>query len=94
MTKEKIGLPLLESKCEFKSPLVFNDKAVVTTEVMEVHNKVFKLSHTFYKGKTLIAEGYTLRAWTSFAEQPKAVEIPDHICKKFKEHLKGELNSV
>lgn len=94
MTKDMIGLPLLESKCEFRSPLVFDDEACVVTKVTEIHNKVFKLSHTFYKGETLIAEGYTLRAWTSFVDQPKAVKIPDDVREKFQKHLKIVSNAT
>lgn len=88
MAVEKIGVPLLESKCEFKTPLVFDDEVIVKTEVVEIHNKVFKLSHTFFRGEMLIAEGYTLRAWTSFAGKPKAIAIPDMIREKLEVHLK------
>ena len=88
MTEEKVGTPLLESKCEFKRPLVFGDEVVLLTEVIEIHNKVFKLSHTFYRGETFIAEGYTLRAWTSFTDKPKAVTIPDNVREKLEAHLK------
>jgi len=85
---EKISTPLLDSKCEFKTPLFFEDEVIVKTEVIELHNRVFKLSHTFYRGETLIAAGYTLRAWTSFKEKPKAIAIPEHIREKLTVHQK------
>jgi len=91
LSKERIGTPILDSRCEFKTALFFEDEVVVKTEVIEIHNKVFKLSHTFYRGETFIAEGYTLRAWTSFKEKPKALPIPDHIHEKLKRHQKDEL---
>jgi 4-hydroxybenzoyl-CoA thioesterase len=86
---ENIGIPLLESKCTFKTPLLFEDVVVVKTEVLELHNKVFKLAHTFYREDTLIAEGYTLRAWTSFEGKPKAVPISEDILEKLRVHQKG-----
>lgn len=89
--KEKIGAPLLESNCKFKTPLVFDDEAFVITEVAEIHNKVFKLSHTFYRGETFIAEGFTLRAWTSFNGKPKAITIPQEIREKLTAHQKADL---
>jgi acyl-CoA thioester hydrolase len=89
--KEKIGAPLLESNCKFKTPLVFDDEAFVITEVTEIHNKVFKLSHTFYRGDTFIAEGFTLRAWTSFNGKPKAITIPQEIREKLNAHQKADL---
>ena len=88
LSKEKISMPLLDSKCEFKKPLFFEDEVIVKTEVVELHNKVFKLSHTFFRGDLLVAEGYTLRAWTSFKEQPKAIVIPDYMREKLLAHKK------
>ena len=67
-----INVPLLEAKCQFKSPLVFEDLVTIKSEISEIHNKVFKISHQFYKDNVCIAEGYEVRAWTSFKEKPKA----------------------
>ena len=91
MEQERISVPLLESNCKFKTPLVFDDEAVVITEVVEIHNKVFKLSHSFYRGDTFIAEGFTLRAWTSFDGKPKAVTIPASIREKLEAHRKADV---
>ena len=91
---EKVSTPLLESKCEFKTPLFFEDEVVLRTEVLEIHNKVFKLAHTFYRGETLIATGYTLRAWTLFEDRPKAIPIPDLIREKLSAHQKSVENGA
>lgn len=88
LSVEKVATPLLESKCEFKKPLFFEDEVVLRTEVLEIHNKVFKLAHTFYRGQTLIATGYTLRAWTLFEDRPKAIPIPDTIREQLVAHQK------
>lgn len=78
--EDKIGLPLLETHCEFKSPAYFEDVIEIVTTVQEVGNKVIRLSHEFYRDETLLAKGYVVRAWTSFASQPlKAVRIPDQV---------------
>ncbi|BAQ09305.1 4-hydroxybenzoyl-coa thioesterase [Bacillus sp. OxB-1] len=90
METEQVAIPLLESKCKFNTPLRFNDDVVVKTEVAELQNRIFKLSHRFYRGETFIAEGYTLRAWTSFeGETPKAVPIPEDVREKLAVHLEG-----
>ena len=79
-TEDKIGLPLLETHCEFKSPAYFEDVIEIVTTVLEVGNKVIRLSHEFYRDETLLAKGYVVRAWTSFASTPlKAVRIPDQV---------------
>lgn len=78
--EDKIGLPLLETHCEFKSPAYFEDVIEIVTTVVEVGNKVIRLSHDFYREDTLLAKGYVVRAWTDFASQPlKAVRIPDQV---------------
>ena len=37
------------------------------------------MSHRFFVGDRMVAEGYEIRAWTSFKEKPKAVPIPDEL---------------
>ena len=78
-TKEHIGVPLLETHCVHKSPLFFEDKVILRTSVEEVRNKVFKMSHQFFVEDRVIAEGYEIRAWTSFKEKPKALPIPNEL---------------
>ncbi|PLS18776.1 acyl-CoA thioesterase [Bacillus sp. M6-12] len=85
---EKIGMPLLEANCKFKAPLLFEDSVVVKSTAADLQNKVFKLQHTFFRGDQVIAEGYELRAWTSFKSKPKAQPIPDEIRVKM---LQGTL---
>lgn len=80
--EKQIGVPLLEANCIFKGPLLFEDHVIVESAVEELQNKVFKLRHVFTRGEQIVAEGYELRAWTSFEGRPKALPIPDDIRKK------------
>ncbi|OTW71912.1 4-hydroxybenzoyl-CoA thioesterase [Bacillus thuringiensis serovar roskildiensis] len=86
--EQQIGLPLLEAKCQFKSPLRFEDQVVVKSKVNELHNKVFTIQHVFVKEERVIAEGYETRAWTSFKEQAKAQPIPEYIRQKMMPEIK------
>ena len=70
---------ILEANCQFKSPLLFEDAVIVRSSVVELHSKVFKISHHFFKGEIMVADGYEIRAWTSFKEKPKACPIPDEV---------------
>ncbi|WP_101845187.1 thioesterase family protein [Halobacillus sp. Marseille-P3879] len=80
--EDQVIIPLLEAFCQFKSPLFFEDKVSVQTEVKEINNKVFKVEHRFFRDEERVAEGYELRAWTSTAgERPKAVPLPESIQK-------------
>ncbi len=79
----KVGLPLLETHCAFKSPVKFHELVRIRTSVAEVRAKVFKLTHDFYRGATLLASGYEVRAWVVFeGERLKASLIPDEIRAK------------
>lgn len=80
--EQQIAVPLLEANCQFKSPLLFEDDVIVRSTVKEMSNKVFKISHQFIKDEKIVAEGYEVRAWTSFKEKPKACPIPDSVRDK------------
>ncbi|MFZ4451191.1 acyl-CoA thioesterase [Salibacterium aidingense] len=77
---ENIILPLLEAFCQFKAPLMHEDRINIESEVTEAAAKVFTVRHTFFKEGNIGAEGYEKRAWTSIADTaPKAVPMPDSI---------------
>lgn len=90
-TEDKLTIPILEAFCQFKKPLLFEDEVVIETTVLNIQNKTFKLKHAFKKGDEEIATGYMVRAWTSFADKPKAVPIPEHVVEKLKHSLEKEV---
>ena len=47
--EQQVSVPLLEANCQFKSPLFFEDHVTVRSTVVELHQKVFKISHRFFK---------------------------------------------
>ena len=79
---QQMGIPLLETHCQFKSPLFFDDEICVFTTIEMVKSKVFKATHSFTRGDQHIAEGYELRAWASLKNGVKAIEIPEELKKK------------
>ena len=80
---KKIAVPLLETHCSFRSPAKFHDIVRIRTTAVEGANKTFKLTHDFYRGETLLASGYEVRAWVYFGDgQFKAVPIPDEVRAK------------
>ncbi|PFD94689.1 4-hydroxybenzoyl-CoA thioesterase [Bacillus cereus] len=84
--KENIVLPLIETHCNFKQPVLYNTELIVRSKIEFLKEKVFKLSHHFYCEGQLVAEGYEVRAWASTAEErTKAVAIPEHVKKRLLE---------
>jgi 4-hydroxybenzoyl-CoA thioesterase len=84
--KEKIGLPVIEAKCQFQYPLLFDDEVCIQSSIGELHDKAFKIQHEFLKEGIKIAEGYEIRIWASFHDKkPKAVSIPEEVKQKMME---------
>ena len=91
--KEGYGFPLLETHCEFKSALFFDDIVEVHSEVVELKNKVFKVQHTFVRAEETVAFGYEVRAWTIFQDgNLKATPVPHAIRKKLGFHSETPVN--
>ena len=80
--KENIGLPAVETHCEFKSPVFFEDHIEIITTVTEVQNKVIRFSYEMKRDDALLATGYAIRAWTTSEDGKwKAIDIPIEIRK-------------
>jgi 4-hydroxybenzoyl-CoA thioesterase len=79
---EKIGIPLVEAKCVFESPLLFGDQVTVVSAISEVRNKVIIINHTFLRDGQTIAKGYEIRAWVELNNSKlKAIPIPNEVRK-------------
>lgn len=66
-----------------------DDLITLTTTIVELKSKTFKLEHKVYKGDTLIAEGFEVRAWVKQPEvgsggKMSAVLIPEEYAAKLK----------
>ncbi|MCL7748716.1 acyl-CoA thioesterase [Halalkalibacter alkaliphilus] len=74
--EEKVGMPLLEANCQFRTPLLFEDIVTVYSTITEIRNKVVFLEHIFKRDDMIVAIGKEVRAWTSFEGTPKAIPVP------------------
>jgi len=82
MLDEGKGTPLIEAFCRFRVPLYVGDRIRVESEITEIRNRAFRVTHTFYRGETLVAEGYEVHAWVEFDNgKLTAVPIPDALRK-------------
>lgn len=86
-----IGFPVLEVRCEFRSPVPYGSVLEIETRVEEVRNKVFKLRHEFRLGGEPVATGSEIRAWTDFTgERPQAVPIPEDVRTRWQRGMEHE----
>ena len=57
---QKLMLVIIESNCKYLKPLKFNDKIKISASVSESVYRL-KLNYKIYKGKILVATGYTIQ---------------------------------
>ena len=78
--ERQIILPMLDARCTFERPLLYDDLITIKTSVDEINNKTIKLKHEVYKGETRTGHGYELRGWVrQTANEIKAAAIPDDV---------------
>lgn len=78
--ERQIILPLLDVRCTFEKPLLYEDVITVRTIVEEINNKTIKLRHEVYNGKQRTGHGYELRGWVKqIGSEIKAVSIPKDV---------------
>jgi len=86
--ERNIILPLLDARCSFEKPLLYEDIITIHTVVQEINNKTIKLSHEVFKGNVRTGHGYELRGWVSQKENEiKAVPIPFDVIDILKEDI-------
>jgi len=78
--EKKIGLPAVESSCQFKKPLKFEDEVVIHTQVLELKDKSITFGHEFRRGDEVVAVARQTRVFADLSgERLKAVSIPPEI---------------
>lgn len=82
-----IIIPLLDARCTFEKPLLYDDVITIHTVVEEINNKTIKLGHEIKRGDTRVGHGYELRGWVKQTDDKiKAVPIPADIIAILKEN--------
>lgn len=79
--KEKhILLPLIETFCEYYSPIYFEDVVDIYSEITKITDRTIRVEHVFKREGEIVAKGYEVKAWTKKEENGlKSESIPDKI---------------
>ncbi|RBW70114.1 acyl-CoA thioesterase [Bacillus taeanensis] len=89
--KHNVIIPLLDARCSFEEPLLYDDIITIKTVVEEINRKTIKLKHEVYRGDTRTGHGYEVRGWVKEVEgKYKAVLIPDEIREVLQEKVEVE----
>ncbi|QGQ46350.1 acyl-CoA thioesterase [Metabacillus sediminilitoris] len=78
--ERQIIVPMLDARCSFEKPLLYEDVITIKTQVAEINNKTIKLNHEVFRGETRTGFGYELRGWVKQTNNViKAVPIPEDV---------------
>jgi 4-hydroxybenzoyl-CoA thioesterase len=81
-----VGVPIVESGSQFKSPVRYGDRVTVRSVVAWVKERTFRVEHEITVGDRLCARGFEVRAWVARADgeraQLSAKAIPPEIAVK------------
>jgi len=64
--EEKQGLlvPVVEAKSNYFAPIKFDEELTLESSLVEIGNTSFKIEFLLRKGKTKVAQGYTVHVFT------------------------------
>jgi acyl-CoA thioester hydrolase len=90
LEKERgIIVPLLDVRCTFEKPLLYEDLITIQTSVEEINIKTIKLRHEVFKGEARTGYGYELRGWVKqTGNEIKAVPIPEEVKEALRKDLR------
>jgi 4-hydroxybenzoyl-CoA thioesterase len=78
-----IGFPLVDAQSKFRSPVRFEDRVRITSEIESMRSKTFHVKHEIYVAERLCTEGQEVRVFgktpADDSNRMEAVTIPDEI---------------
>ena len=83
-----VGVPIMESSAQFRSPVRYGDLVRIRSTVTEVRAKTFRVEHEVAVGDRACASGFEVRAWVACPPEPsgrlKAVPFPKEVAARLK----------
>ena len=68
-----VALPVIEAKCTYKRPALYEDLLEIDVEVSEVRGASLRFAYEVYRGAELLAEGSTRHAIIGTDGRPRAI---------------------
>ena len=86
---EERSWPRISAKCDFKSPLRFQDEFKVRTEIAAVSRSTIQWAHTLVRGETVMGVGAVTAVYVAKGRDGsmKSAEIPPEIIAKLRSAL-------
>ncbi|MEL9998603.1 MAG: thioesterase family protein [Thermoplasmata archaeon] len=87
---KNISLPRVKAECSYKSPLMYNDTAVITMKVQEIGKKHLKYIFEIKKENDEKLSAICEIVVVAINNQFKSVNLPEQLIEKIKPFLKSE----
>lgn len=65
MEAEDILVPIVDVRCSYKSPALYDDELIIKTKIVEVKSVKVKFEYEIIRDKSILATGYSVHAFTS-----------------------------
>ena len=75
LEEAQVALPVVEAHCAYKRPAFYEDVIEVDVAVGEVRSASLRFVYAVYRGRDLLAEGFTRHAVVGPSGRPRA--LPD-----------------
>lgn len=89
LLERRVGFPLVHSEVEFKKPLRFGDRPVVSVTCSKLGNSSMTLRYRFSLGDEHVLEARMTTVCTSLDDM-KPIPIPEDFRKRFEDLLERE----
>ena len=84
MEKINIGLPVIESHCNYYSGAVYDDVLTVRSSLKEIPTVRIRIDYDILVGDRLVVTGYTIHSFVN-AEKMKPTRPPERLIEIIKE---------
>jgi acyl-CoA thioester hydrolase len=84
MERENIGLPVIESHCNYYSGAKYDDVLTVRSTLKEVPTVRIKIDYEIFNGDELVVKGHTIHSFVN-AEKMKPTRPPEKLIQIIKE---------
>jgi acyl-CoA thioester hydrolase len=93
--KHHVIIPLLDARCSFKKPLLYDDVITIKTTVSEINKRTFKFTHKVYNDEIRAGHGFEIRAWAKKEDgKLSTVPIPNDIREKLQRDEKSKASQA
>ena len=82
LMETEIAIPIIDCGARFLTPLRYDDEVDITSAIVSVRTRAFRVEHTIRREGSVVCEGHEVRMWVRCAAEPAQLQpepIPPEI---------------